>query len=109
MNRESIRKLLERMNIHVRASDANGITIGRVDSDIMVTCEGYGEHRKVGFGGSYYQQDWRLHCGSGIAGNSNQWWLQYDERGSHGRLLGPFNTAKALEAELRRWRRWESP
>jgi hypothetical protein len=108
VKRESVRKLLDRMNIHVRASDANGITIDRC----AITVNNCGEYRKVDScspGGHYNHQNWRLYCGSGIACNSGRWWLRYEERDPFGRLLGPFKTSRELETELRRWRRYDSP
>lgn len=107
MTRDSVRKLLERMNIHIRASDPNGVTVQR-SANVIHVC---GEYRKAKsmLGSSYGLQEWRLYCGSGIACNSGRWWLRYEQREPHGRLQGPYATLKSLEQALRQWRRWDLP
>jgi hypothetical protein len=98
MTRETVRKTIERVMRYsggVRRSDAHGLIIGRV----------------IPNGGGGYEE-WRIRCGSGIAGHGDAWWLEpisalTANRGEATR--GPFRTARDFEKELRRWNRFEGP
>lgn len=56
------------------------------------------------------RDQWRLRCGSGIAGNSGVWWLEPVNSCAGPREItrGPFRTGRELDRALRRWRRWDS-
>jgi hypothetical protein len=95
MTRETVRKSIERVMRYsggIRRSDAHGFTIARV----------------IPSGGGGYEE-WRICCGSGIAGNSDVWWMEpvsllTVRRGETTR--GPFRTVRDFEKELRRWNKW---
>jgi hypothetical protein len=110
MNREQVRKVVERANVRVVTSDPHGITLRRANHVTNVSWSQEPTPWRIcrtGIGGCWLEQQWRLCCGSGIAGHSGEWWLQYI--GPTAERIGPFRTVKALEKVLRSWNRWETP
>jgi len=108
MRRDAVRDTIDRLRLHVVASDAHGITIKR--SGIVSNAAPVGPDRwfEDKLHGTWMQERWRVYSGGGIAGNSGVWWLMLLAPPRR-RLLGPYKTQKALVEALRKWRRWELP
>jgi hypothetical protein len=108
MRRETARNALDVAAIRVVASDGYGITIKRSGTVRNTAPAGPDRWFHDPDGGVWLEELWRIHSGSGIAGNSDKWWLTRIGGGNR-QTLGPFTTQRALVATLRKWKRWEVP
>lgn len=95
LNRERAREVVDSLGIRVLESDGHGILIRR---------------SMTGAGApvfpTYWEEEWRVYTGGGIAGNSDSAWLR-PVHSSSGPPRGPFWNKGQLEKALRAWRRGE--
>ena len=108
MNRESVLRTIDRVGIRVARSVVHGPSIRRSGYVSQCPFDSSTPYRRVSFQGIWYEEEWRLECGSGVAGRSGEWTLVLmggPRKGS----LGPVGTVRDLERLLRQWRRWEAP
>lgn len=105
MTRENARRALEAAGCRLIQSGPLGLAVRRAG-----TVSSAGDRWvRSNIGGVWREEEWRLGSGSGIAGNSGQWWLRpvstYAGRVSY----GPFTSMRALTAFARRWREFDEP
>jgi hypothetical protein len=111
MKRFRVHLLVESLRLHLVRSDGEGIIIKRSGIATHMPWAAAGERTplRLDSAGSYWSQEWRLRCGSGIAGKSGSWFLCPVTPFYWYENLGPYTTVRALEKALRAWNRFELP